>query len=86
VPFGAETPEIFTRRRRTGVPDAIGRKMGAECVGDALAGRSGVDVERIAVQRRDFRRPGRTRRRGLGVISNTGIASLWIADIAYRSA
>jgi hypothetical protein len=67
VPLGAEGPEILARRRRSGLTHPLCGKMPAERVEDAPARRGIVDHQRIAVERRDLRRSGGARGRGLGL-------------------
>ena len=67
MPFRAERSEILACRRRSGFAHAIGGKVPAERVDDTLARRGIVDDQGITVERRDLRRLGSARGRGLGL-------------------
>src|SRR3546814_7474194 len=67
LPCGPEAAEILARRRRSGVPDPVGRKVAAKSRGDTVARDLVVDIQGIAVERRDLRLARRARGCGFGI-------------------
>src|SRR5512135_1156740 len=67
VPFGSEGPEIFACRSRPRFPDALRSEMPAKSLCHPLGGILVVHVERVLIDRGDFRRPRRPRCRRLSV-------------------
>src|SRR3546814_19450743 len=62
-----EAAEMLARRRRSGVPDPVGRKVAAKSRGDTVARDLVVDIQGIAVERRDLRLARRARGCGFGI-------------------
>src|SRR5580692_1752277 len=67
LPCGAEAAEILAGRSRPRMFHPIGGKIAAKSRGDAVARGFVIDVEWVAVERRDLRFARSPRRFGLGI-------------------
>ena len=59
VPFGSERSEVLARRRWPGLPDALGWEVSAKRIDYTLARLRIIHVERVVIQRCNFRRSRR---------------------------
>src|SRR5690606_15381804 len=67
LPGCAEAAKILARRCRPGMADPLRGEMATKRLGDTVAGGFVIDVQRVAIERRDLRFAWRSRCFGLGI-------------------